>query len=257
MAERTVSKGKRTAAARAARAAAARVAARRRERRRRLRTLGAGAAIATVVAAGIGVQVWRSDTGGERAVPAGVVETYGLLAGSRDAPVRIDVYQDYLCPACRQFEATAGPLLEQLAGDGQARVVYHPIAFLDRYSTTRYSTRAANAVGCAADASASTSTSTSTALIMQERLYDAQPPGGGPGLSDDRLIQLGRAAGASGGAFESCVRDQVYRGWTREATDAASKAGVVRTPTVLVDGEELPVPSVQALRAAVGAARAD
>lgn len=248
MAERTVSKSKRTAAARAARAAAAREAARRRERRRRLRTLSAGAAIATVVAAGIGVQVWRSDTGGERAVPAGVVETYGLLAGPRDAPVRIDVYQDYLCPACRQFEATAGPLLEQLAEDGQARVVYHPIAFLDGYSTTRYSTRAANAVGCAADAG--------VALGMQERLYDAQPPEGGPGLSDDRLIRLGRAAGAGGGTFESCVRDQVYRGWTREATDAASKAGVVRTPTVLVDGEELPVPSVQALRAAVEGARA-
>jgi len=246
MAERTVSKSKRTAAARAA---AAREAARRRERRRRLRTLGAGAAIATVVAAGIGVQVWRSDTGGERAVPAGVVETYGLLAGSRDAPVRIDVYQDYLCPACRQFEATAGPVLEQLAEDGQARVVYHPIAFLDGYSTTRYSTRAANAVGCAAD------TSPSTALIMQQRLYDVQPPEGGPGLSDDRLIRLGRGAGASG-AFESCIRDQVFGGWTRGATDAASKAGVVRTPTVLVDGEELPVPSVQALRAAVEEARA-
>jgi len=244
MAERTVNKGTRETAARGARAAAAREAARRRRGSRRLRTLAAGAAIAAVVAAGIGVQVWRSDTG-ERTVPAGVVQTYGLLAGSPTARVRIDVYQDYLCPACRQFEAAAGPLLEQLVEDGRARVVYHPIAFLDGYSTTRYSTRAANAIGCAAD------TSPSTALALQARLYAVQPPEGGPGLSDDRLIRLGRAAGASGGTFESCVRDQAYRGWTREATDAASKAGVVRTPTVLVDGQELPVPSVPALRSAV------
>jgi protein-disulfide isomerase len=42
-----------------------------------------------------------------------------------------------------------------------------------------------------------------------------------------------------------------------EATDAASKAGVNSTPTVLVEGEMLVDPSVESLRAAVDAALAE
>jgi protein-disulfide isomerase len=91
---------------------------------------------------------------------------------------------------------------------------------------------------------------------MHDQLFRTQPPEGGPGLSDDRLVALGRAAGADGGAFAACVTDLRYERWTQRATDAASKSGVVRTPTVLVNGEQLAVPTVEALREAVAAAAA-
>lgn len=230
---------------RAARAAAAREAAKRRERQRRLRNVGAVIAVVALVAVGVIIQAVRTSDG-DPGVPAGVVRDYGLPAGSTDAPVLVEVYQDYLCPACGRFEREAGPVLEQMIEDERIRVVYYPVAFLDRFSTTRYSTRAVNAVACAADQGA--------ALAMQDLLFEQQPPEGGPGLSNGRLIELGARAGASGSGFQRCVRQEEYRPWTFRATDAASKARVVRTPTVRVDGEELSLPTVDALRAAVRAA---
>jgi protein-disulfide isomerase len=228
------------------RAAAAREAARRAERRRRLRTVAVLVGLAVLVAAGIAVQAARSTSDGPRKAPAGVVDGSGFAIGERSAPVTVEVYEDFLCPACRRFEDVAGAELRELAADGTARVVYRPFAFLDGYSTTRYSTRALNAAGCAADQG--------RFLEMHDRLFRAQPPEGGPGLSDDRLVALGRAAGASDGDFASCVSDLRYERWTQRATDAASKAGVVQTPTVLVNGEPLAEPTVEALRSAVTAA---
>ncbi|MEK8227810.1 hypothetical protein NKG05_19460 [Oerskovia sp. M15] len=57
-----------------------------------------------------------------------------------------------MCPICGQFEAANGAGLAALRDAGTARVVFHPIAILDRYSQgTRYSTRAAASAALVAD----------------------------------------------------------------------------------------------------------
>jgi protein-disulfide isomerase len=228
------------------RAAAAREAARRAERRRRLRTVLLVAVLVLVVGAGIAVQAARSTSGAPSGLPAGTVQQFGIPLGSRDAPVTVELYEDFLCPACRQFEEAAGSELRELAAEGTVRVVYRPFAFLDGYSTTRYCTRALNAAACAADQG--------RFVEMHDQLFRAQPPEGGPGLSDDRLVALGQGAGADSDDFAACVNDLRYERWTQQATDAASKAGVVQTPTVVVNGQRLPEATLDALRAAVAAA---
>jgi hypothetical protein len=55
--------------------------------------------------------------------------------------------------------------------------------------------------------------------------------------------------------FSDCVEDLDFLPWTQRATDAASKAGVVRTPTIRVNGETLAVATLSGLQAAVLAAR--
>lgn len=230
---------------RARRAAAAREAVRRRRRRQLLRNVVVAAALAVLVTAGIAVQATR-DSSGVGDGPRGSVAGYGVPIGTADAPVLVEVYLDYLCPACRSFETAAGPMLDRLVESGTVRVVYRPIAILDAASSTRYSTRAANAAACAADAG--------SFGPMQKALFRYQPAEGGPGLSDEQLIELGRSAGATGDAFTTCVRARQYVGWTRRATDQASKDAVTRTPTVLVDGKQLALPTVAALRQAVTAA---
>ena len=83
-------------------------------------------------------------------LPAGATqEGDGIMIG--DGPVRIDAFIDFLCPFCRRFELSSGPALAGLLASGQVSLVYHPMNFLDQASTTRYSTRAAAASGCAAD----------------------------------------------------------------------------------------------------------
>src|SRR5713226_1589943 len=159
-------------------------------------------------------------------VPAGATpEGDGVVIGP--GPVRVDAFIDFLCPFCRRFELSSAPALAGLAADGLARLVYHPMNFLDEASTTKYSTRAAAASGCAAD---------------QERfaeyahaLFVNQPPEGGPGLSDSELAALGAVAGLAR-EFTACVTDMPYLDWSSRVTARAVALGVSATPTVLVDG---------------------
>ena len=234
-------------AGRTQRAAATREAARRAERRRRQRTIAMITALVLLVAGGIAVQAARSTSDGPSGTPAGTLaDGFGVPLGAKDAPVTVEVYEDFLCPACEQFERAAGAELREMAAEGRVRVVYRPLAFLDGYSTTRYSTRALNAAGCALEAGRFPE--------MHDALFGAQPPEGGPGLTDSRLIALGTQAGVTGGDFDECVRDLHFERWTQQATEAASKAGVNRTPSVAVDGEWLSEPSLTTLREAVAAA---
>jgi len=230
--------------------------ARAQERRRRRAVVGGVVAAVVVVVAVvvvIVVQSARTSTSPDAAVPANTVDGGTAFAvGPADAPVTVDVYEDFLCPACRQFEATAGDTLAGLAAEGTAQVRYHPIAILDRVSTDDYSTRALNAAAVVADAAG-----TEAFLAFHDALFAEQPAEGGPGLTDERLGELAGEAGASGADVKEAITGLAYEDWTREVTDAASRAGVTGTPTVLVDGAALQDRTPAGLRAAVEAAQAD
>jgi protein-disulfide isomerase len=118
------------------------------------------------------------------------------------------------------------------------------VAYLNRFSSTQYSSRSSAAAGCAADAGVFPE--------FAELLYANQPPEGGAGLPEEQLVALGTQAGA-GPDFGTCVQDGRYADWTRSVTDAASQVGIAATPTVLVNGQEV-ARSVEALRSAVTAA---
>jgi len=230
------------------RAAALREQERRSERRRRRITVSVVALLVAIVGGGAAVQAARSTADGPAAAPTGVTtDGYGVQLGSADAPVLVEVYEDFMCPACGNFEAAAGAALREMTADGSVRVVFRPMAFLDGASTTRYSTRSLNAAACAVDAG--------RFPAYHARLFSAQPEEGGPGLSDDQLITIGTDAGIPDKSFASCVEDLDFLPWTQRATDAASKAGVVQTPTVRVNGEALAVATLPGLQAAVQAAR--
>jgi protein-disulfide isomerase len=244
-----------TARRRIAEKRAAEQRARAQERRRRQAVVGGVVAAVVVVAvvAVIVVQSARTSSSPDAAVPANTVDGATAFAvGPADAPVTVDVYEDFLCPACRQFEATTGETLAALAADGTAQVRYHPIAILDRASTDDYSTRALNAAAVVGDAAG-----TEAFLAFHDALFAEQPAEGGPGLTDERLGELAAEAGASGADVEEAITGLAYEDWTREVTDAASRAGVTGTPTVLVDGAILQDRTPAGLRAAVEAAQAD
>jgi len=192
-------------------------------------------------AVGFGVHQSRRGSG-DVAVPAGATPT-GVVVGQASAPATIDIYLDFQCPACKTFEERADATIDELVAAGQAKVVYHPVAYLDRFSSTRYASRAAQASGCAADAG--------VFPAYLDLLFAEQPPENSAGLPDDRLIELGREAGAR--EFAQCVRDERYAGWMRSVTDAAARAGITSTPTVLVNGTAVPR-TADALRAAVAVA---
>lgn len=255
MPDRTPTRSRQAARERIAARRAAELEAERLRRRTRTRLVaGIGVAVVVVVAVLVAVLVQsaRTDTG-DAVAPANTAagtEGTGFARGPADAPVVVDVYEDYLCPACRTFEQSAGATLDQLVADGEVLVRYRPVAILDRLSADGYSTRAANAAAVVADAAGADAFS-----AFSELLFDRQPAEGGPGLSDDELVALAAQVGATGPDVEGGIRDLRFGSWVADATDRASRDGLPGTPWILVDGNPIETPSAEALAAAVRAAR--
>jgi protein-disulfide isomerase len=176
-------------------------------------------------------------------VPAHATATAdGVTVG--DGVVTVDAYIDFLCPFCKLFESTAGPLLGALAADRLATVVYHPMGFLDSLSTTRYSTRAAAAAGCASDFD--------RFAPYSHVLFEHQPPEGGPGLTEAELVELAHLAGIGRADFAACDFGGRYLDWVDYLTQLALARGISGTPSVFVEG--IPVPAnPQTIAAAVQA----
>ena len=177
------------------------------------------------------------------ALPAGVTaEGDGIVVG--ETGVRVDAYIDFLCPFCRQFEATSGDALKQMVAEQLITLVYHPLGFLDRLSTTAYSSRASAASGCASDGG--------RFVAFKDALFAVQPEEGGPGLSDEQLVAVGADVGLDVDSFGACVMAGRYLPWAAFVTERAIERGVSGTPSVYVAGTPVPA-NARTIAAAVAA----
>ena len=156
--------------------------------------------------------------------------------------VDIQIFVDYLCPICGEFEAENGDLIRTLVESGAATVEYRPIAILTNMSAgTQYSLRAANAAACVANYDPD------TFFDVNEALFAAQPEEGSAGLDDEQLLDVIESAGASSSRLEQCIADRTFRSWVQAATDRAVTGplairgvkidAIPGTPTVLVNGQ--------------------
>lgn len=173
--------------------------------------------IGVVLLAGavIGGVLWtnasKNATEGE-AIPAAVepaveypVERDGLVvvSGEQDAPTTIDVYADFLCPVCAQFEETYGDQIEQKVAAGELKVRTHMLPMLvERSDPPGYSLDAANAALCAADEG--------QFRAFHDSLFASQPEEGKRGYDKQQLIRLGRDLGIASDSFEQCVNNGTY-----------------------------------------------
>ena len=221
--------------------AAERAAAIRREQQikeRRRRTIWVSLAVLAVIALAVGivavVQATRDTTGKPATPPAGAVDSYALPLGEAGAPVTVEVYEDFICPFCGEYESGSSEMLKEYAEAGDVQVQYRVISFLDEASSTDYSTRAANALAVVLDRAGR-----EVALEFHALLFANQPEEDSAGLSDDRLVELAVEAGATEGAVRSGIDALEFEQWVVNARGAASDAGYNQTPTILVDGEQV------------------
>jgi protein-disulfide isomerase len=231
--------------------AAMRAQAARAEARRRSMIVSVCVLLATALVVAIFVIVQNArhtdaTTGG--ATPTGFNSSYGVTVGEASAPVTVIAYEDFQCPICRQFEQANSAQLGAWVKAGTVKIEYRPIAFLDRSSTTDYSTRALNAA-----AAVVTLKPTAYAALHKE-LFDNQPAEGTAGLTDKFLLGLAVQAGAPEAGMKTAIDNESYKKWTVRATEASSKAGVTGTPTVKVNGKQLADNNPATLKAAVDAA---
>lgn len=130
-------------------------------------------------------------------------EDAAVAVGQDEAKVTLDVYEDFLCPACRAFEESYGPDLERHVQDGTVRIRYHVLSMLnDASDPPGYSLDSANAGLCAADAGKFPE--------FHVSLFDAQPEEGSRGWDKQQLAKLGKDLGITSPEFASCVESGRY-----------------------------------------------
>lgn len=196
--------------------------------------------IVGLLAADKKVQTSSSSSSSEVAPKRVAPDSTGIVVS--EGPVRVELYVDLQCPACRQFEQDAGETLSQYAAAKKIGLTVHLLTFLDRMSPNQYSSRAAAATVCAAD--------DGKLLEYSAALFENQPEEGSPGPTDDQLIATGKTLGL-GDSFASCVSDKKYLSWVKQASDKALEGGIQSVPTVVVAGRNITA-TKQALVAAVG-----
>ena len=217
--------------ARAAKAAAELEALRKKQARKSILTV---AAVVVAIAVIIGGLVWfslnRSGDSKVTAVDAGSSE-HGLVIGPDDAPHKVVIYEDFLCPYCAEFEAASREDLTELAADGKVQVDYRPFVLLDQIGP--YSELATSAFAVVQEESGD-----EVAKTYHDLLFENQPSESGPFPKAADLVDLAVEAGAEESAVKERIENLDGKAWADAATKAAADDGVQGTPTVLLDGEQ-------------------
>jgi protein-disulfide isomerase len=148
--------------------------------------------------------------------------------GSSEPKAVLSMYEDFLCPACGNFEKQFGPTVNKLIDSGAVAADYYMVAILDRQGDG-YSSRASNAAYCVADENKD------AFRRFHAALYAQQPQEGvGPFPDNSRLIEVARQAGV-GGPVPDCITGGKY---VDMAKGMAAAAGVNSTPTIRINGED-------------------
>jgi protein-disulfide isomerase len=165
-------------------------------------------------------------------------------AGSTDPKVVVSFYEDFLCPACGNFERTYGPTVSKLIDTGAIAADYSMVSILDSAQNQNYSSRAGAASLCVADESIDAYRRFHTALYSK----GIQPDERGSSFPDNaKLIELAREAGVVG-KVPDCINSGKY---LDKVKGAAAADKINATPTIKINGKDYEPTTPDALVAAV------
>ena len=150
--------------------------------------------------------------------------------GTNNPKAVVSFYEDFLCPACGNFERTFGPTVSKLIDSGAIAADYSMVAILDSSKNQNYSSRAGAAALCVADETMDAFRRFHTALFTT----GIQPDERGTSFPDNaKLIELAREAGVVGKVPE-CINSGKY---LSKVTGEAAAANITATPTIKINGE--------------------
>ena len=172
----------------------------------------------------------------------------GRALGNMDAPVTVEVFEDFQCPACSHFaQDVEQRLIEEYVTTGYVYLMIRHYPFLDDASQTGESDQAANASMCAGE---------------QDRFWDyrdvlfANMAGENQGAySDANLLRFAEELGLNMAAFRECFRLNRYEDEITADLELGQEYGVRGVPTIFVNGQAVgdvtTVPTYEELRTAI------
>ena len=174
------------------------------------------------------------DTAGLRApltmTPVALAD--GRSLGKSDAPVTLEVWSDFQCPACGQFAEMTEPLLiRDYVTVGALRIVDHDAAFQGQRAGGTYdeSVEAGAGARCAANQG--------RYWPFHDWLFANQVGENEGAFRDERLRSIATSVGLDVAAWDACRATGEQQAAVRTETGQAVARGVNATPTMELNGQ--------------------
>nr|WP_300142900.1 thioredoxin domain-containing protein [Propionicimonas sp.] len=223
------------------------------KQQRLTRIIGVGAALLVLVVVGVFIGVMLQNQGKvadsstitpPNATPDGKSIVVSPGTAKAGAPV-VELFFDYQCPVCKQFEQYFGGTLTSLAASGDIDLRYRTMTFLDSNLGNDASVRAGVAATCADVAG--------KYADFHIKVFENQPATEGDGYADAVLRDtIPSEVGITGDAltsFQSCYDKQATKAFVNTSNelgqqDMLSVNKKVATPTIHVNGKDLPLSDI-------------
>ena len=154
----------------------------------------------------------------------------GTALGDANAPVLVEVWEDFQCPSCRQYTTDIEPLvIQNLVVPGTVRYEFRQYPFIDDRSTTKESDQAANASLCANEQG--------KFWEYHDYLFANWTGENVGSFTDKRLVAFAEALGLNMDEFNQCFSAHRYQNVINQDIADGTQAGVTGTPSVFVNGQ--------------------
>jgi len=189
----------------------------------------AGGALFLLLIVGVVMLSNRGASGAAEIAPPDVPAEWvnRNVLGNPDAPVTVQTWEDFLCPACEKWASDVEPILFRdyiQSGDVKLEFRHFPLQIHSPGSEL-----GAMASECAADQGAF--------WPYHDRIFREAANRGQPALQMEKLVDYAGDLGLDEKQFLQCLSGQTHRDAVTASVTEAITMGLNSTPSILVDGQ--------------------
>jgi protein-disulfide isomerase len=154
----------------------------------------------------------------------------GVHLGDPNAPVKIDIYEDFRCSACMTYTENIEPqIIQTYVNTGKVYYTFHSFLVIDGNDGSDASYRSANAAMCAGEQG--------RFWDYHDTLYANQVSESATLFTDERLVSMAQNLNLDMTAFNNCYQAKQYAPEINNDISLARSLNLSFTPSILVDGK--------------------
>lgn len=208
-----------------------------------LMTIGTVVVVALILAAAIIIP----RLSGGSAAAAAIDYDAQPVSGSRDAPVKIAVFFDFLCPHCATFSETVTPVLErEFVADGTAAIYFLNFPVIDAVLS-----RSLAVLGECVHKQGNDGFVAIEPIFLRSQQTFAQLRTAAAMTAHGIELASQYVPGIDTAALSTCVEEAETGSEVDADVTAGRQNGVTGTPSVFVDGVQVSNPTLANIRSAI------
>jgi protein-disulfide isomerase len=153
----------------------------------------------------------------------------GQRLGDPNAPVKVDVYEDYRCSACKYYTQNfETQIIQTYVETGKVYYTFHSFIVIDGNDGTDASYRSANAAMCASEQG--------YFWDYHDTLFANQVTEDASLFTDERLVIMAQNLNLDVTAFNQCFQEDRYASDIQNDMSQGQSLGITGTPSIFVNG---------------------